>query len=330
MPANLPPQYHAAELRYRAAIDPEEKVRALREMLAVMPKHKGTEKLQADIKRRISQLQADSKRGSTVARQTPPWVIEKVGAGQVPLIGPPNSGKSSLVAALTRAEPKVADYPFTTTAPLPGMMPFENVQIQLVDTPPLTPEHWIEWMPDLLRRADAVACVADLAQPDPWAPFESILQRLRERGVLLDPLPEDEPGAFDVSLPSVVVGQKRDAPTADAGWSALRAGARDRWPLVAVSALHGDGLEELKRRLFEALHVVRVYAKPPGKPADTRAPFVLPAGSTVRDLAARIHKDVARGFQYARLWGASGKFDGQRVGDDHVLDDGDAVEIHSA
>lgn len=329
MPANLPPQYHAAEERYRAATDPEEKMRALREMLAVMPKHKGTEKLQADIKRRISQLQAESKRGPAGARQAPAWVIEKVGAGQVPLVGPPNAGKSSLVAALTRAEPRVADYPFTTVVPLPGMMPYENVQIQLIDSPPLAPEHWIEWMPDLLRRADACVLVADLAQPDPWAPLEGILERLRERGVLLDPTRAGERGPFDVAPSSVLVANKVDLPGAEPRGRAVRERAEGRWPAFIVSARRGQGLEALKRGIFDALRVVRVYTKPPGKPADSKEPFVLPAGATVRELAERIHKDVARGFQYARLWGVSGRFDGQRVGEDHVLEDGDAVEIHA-
>lgn len=329
MPANLPPQYHAAEQRYRTATAPEDKIRALREMLALMPKHKGTEKLQADIKRRISQLQAESRRGPAGARSSPAWVIEKVGAGQVPIVGPPNCGKSSLLRAVTRAEPKVADYPFTTVAPMPGMMPFENIQIQLVDTPPLTPEHWVEWMPELLRRADGCVLVTDLSLPDPWDPVPPIVERLRERGVRIGHADADELGTFEVAVPTLLVANKRDAPGTAPRWEAVRAQAEGRWGVEAVSALRGDGLDALRRRIFNTLRVVRVYAKPPGKPADRAEPFVLSAGSTVRRLAERIHKDVARSFRYARLWGRSGKFDGQRVGDDHTLEDGDVVEIHA-
>ena len=328
MPANLPPQYHAAEARYRAASTPEEKIQALREMLAVMPKHKGTEKMQADIRRRISQLQAESKRARATARGAPPWIVEKVGIGQVPVVGPPNAGKSSLVAALTRAEPRIADYPFTTTAPCPGMMEFENVQVQLVDTPPLGPGHWVDWMPDLLRRADACLLLLDLAVPEPWAAVAPIRAGFRERGVWLGPPgPDDEPGPFDVVVPVLVVANKADAPGAAERWAAWPANA-DR-PALAVSARRGDGLDALRRRVFETLNVVRVYPKPPGKPPDRSEPFVLPAGSTVRALAERIHKEVARGFRYARVWGGSGKFEGQRVGEDHVLADGDVVEIHA-
>ncbi len=329
MPANLPPQYHAAEERYRTATAPEEKIRALREMLAVMPKHKGTEKLQADIKRRISQLQTQAKRGPAGARQAPAWVIERVGAGQVPVVGPPNAGKSSLVSALTAAEPKVAEYPFTTVAPLPGMMAYEDIQIQLIDTPPLTPEHWVDWMPELVRRADACVFVLDLSVPDPWAPLPTILERLADRGVVLGAAQDLELGTFDLAVPTLLVANKGDAPGAEARWEAVATKAEGRFPAERVSALHGDSLERLRRRIYETLAVLRVYAKPPGKPADKSAPFVLPRDSRVRDLAERIHKDVARSFRYARLWGRSGKFEGQRVGDDHTLEDGDVVEIHA-
>lgn len=329
MPANLTPQYLAAEERYRLAKAPEEKLRALKEMLALIPKHKGTEKLQADIKRRISRLQDETKRARSHRHTTPAWVIERVGAGQVPLVGPPNCGKSSLLAALTRAEPRVADYPFTTVGPLPGMMPFEDIQVQLVDTPPLTAEHWIEWMPDLLRRADACVLMTDLSLEDPWSPLAAILSMLEERGVLLGAgAPED--AFIDVRLPTLLVANKRDAPGAEQRRDRLCAAAGKRFPTHAISVLHRDGLETLRRRIFETLRVVRVYPKPPGRPPETSEPFVLTAGSTVLALAERIHRDVARKFRYARVWGRSGVFAGQRVGPDHRLEDGDLVEIHAA
>src|SRR5512135_280512 len=124
MPANLTPDYLAAEREYKAAQSQAEKVAALERMLATLPKHKGTEKLYADLKRRLSQARKDSQKKGA-AHSAPFYAVEREGAGQVALVGPPNSGKSSLVAALTHAEPEIAEYPFTTRLPTPGMMPFE-------------------------------------------------------------------------------------------------------------------------------------------------------------------------------------------------------------
>ncbi|MBI4541109.1 MAG: TGS domain-containing protein [Gemmatimonadetes bacterium] len=327
MPANLTPQYLAAEERYRAARKPEEKLRTLREMLAVIPKHKGTEKLQAEIKRRIARLQEESQRKRSAGGPTPAWVIERMGAGQVPVLGPPNCGKSSLLAALTRAEPRIADYPFTTAAPLPGMMPFKDAQVQLVDTPPVTREHWVEWIPELLRRADACVLMTDLSLDDPWEPVSAILTMLEARGVLVGEASSEE--FIDVRLPALLVANKADLAAGESRLADLRRQAGGRFSVEVVSVLRHEGLERLKRSIFETLGVMRVYAKPPGKRADRSEPFVLPVGSTVLILAERIHKDLAQKFRYARVWGRSGEFAGQRVGPEHRLVDGDLVEVHA-
>ncbi|MBI4520980.1 MAG: TGS domain-containing protein [Gemmatimonadetes bacterium] len=327
MPANLTPQYRAAEERYRAAPTAAAKLEALREMLAVIPKHKGSEKLQADIKRRIARLQDESQRKRPAGGPTPAWVIERMGAGQVPIIGPPNCGKSSLVAALTRAEPRIADYPFTTTQPVPGMMAFEDAQVQLVDTPPVTREHWVEWIPDLLRRADACVLMTDLSLVDPWEPMTDILDMLEGRGVLLGEASSE--ALIDIQIRTLLVANKSDAAEAEAKLEVVQRMAGDRFPVESISVLHHAGLEALRRSIFATLHVVRVYAKPPGKRSDRRDPFVLPAGSTVLNLAEHIHKEVAQKFRFARLWGRSGVFDGQRVGPEHVVEDGDLVEVHA-
>ena len=140
MPANLTPEYERAEQRYREAGDDAERLEALREMLSTIPKHKGTEKMQADLKRRISQLvKAGGKRAR--ARTVDPFHVPRGGAGQIVLLGLPNVGKSMLVATTTDASVKVAEYPYTTALPVPGMWPYQDVQIQVVDTPPVTAEH---------------------------------------------------------------------------------------------------------------------------------------------------------------------------------------------
>ena len=157
MPANLPPVYFDAEKRFREAKTPESKIEALEEMLTIMPKHKGTDKLRADLRRRIAKLkeQAQQKKGG--ARRDAAYMIEKEGAAQIAVIGAPNTGKSALVAALTNASPEVAEFPHTTWKPTPGMAPYENIQFQLVDTPPITRDYLDPWMADLMRRADHAA-----------------------------------------------------------------------------------------------------------------------------------------------------------------------------
>jgi ribosome-interacting GTPase 1 len=329
MPANLTPQYHAAEKRYRQASTPEEKLEGLREMLAVMPKHKGTDKLQADIKRRIAQIKEQAKKAPAVGRQTPQWVIERVGAGQVPVIGPPNSGKSALVARLTHADVRVADYPFTTQSPVPAMMPFENIQIQLVDAPAWSEEYSVSWLPELVRRADACVLVADLSHAAAVEQVTFILDGMASRDVLLAGSAPDERVGFEVFVPTLLVGNKGDRAGAAGVFEALLTRFADLFPVCAISAQTGSGVDEFKRALFDVLQITRVFTKMPGKEPDLKEPFVLPAGSTVRDLAAKIHKEVLENLKYGRLWGQSGKFQGQRVGEDHVLIDGDIVEIHT-
>jgi ribosome-interacting GTPase 1 len=156
MPTNLPPEYFEVEKRYRAASSPEEKAACLEEMLGTIPKHKGTDKLRADLRRKLSKLKDAARTRKGTSRQVSAFHIDKEGAGQAVVIGPANVGKSALVAALTNATPEVADYPFTTWTPTPGMMPVEDIQVQLIDTPPLNSEFVDPELINLIRRADLI------------------------------------------------------------------------------------------------------------------------------------------------------------------------------
>jgi ribosome-interacting GTPase 1 len=328
MPANLSPVYHAAEKRYRQANTTDEKLDALREMLAVMPKHKGTDKLQADIKRRISQLK-DQARKAPAARQIPMWVIEKVGAGQVPVIGPPNAGKSALIAAVTHADVRVAEYPFTTQTPIPAMMPFEDIQIQLIDTPAWSPDFDVGWLPELARRADACVLLADLSDAAATEAISYIVDSMEARDVVLIGDVPDEREGFEVCIPTLLAANKLDTPNASDALAELREFFADRFPICSFSAEYGTGVDVFKQGVFDVMQIARVFTKQPGKNADLGEPFVLPVGSTVGDLAGKIHKEILASLRYGRLWGASGRFQGQRVGEDHVLADGDVVELHT-
>ena len=327
MPANLTPQYLEAERRFREAKSIEEKLAALDEMMAVIPKHKGTEHLRGDLKRRYAKLKADAEQarrrrgGFSVS-------VDREGAGQVVLVGPPNAGKSALVAALTKAPTEVGDYAFTTRKPIAGMMPFVNILIQLVDLPAISDTYMEPWVPSLVRPADLCLLLADLASGTVLEDVEQVLAIL-ERGKLTLVSPDDaEPPAVGwARIHTILVANKIEEPGAEDSLEILRSMFEGRFPVCAVSAKTGQGLEALRRATYDALNIVRVYCKPPGEEPSMKSPVVLPRGSTVLEMAESIHKDFAHELKYARIWG-SGKFDGQRVQRDYVIQEGDVIELH--
>jgi hypothetical protein len=327
MPANLTPQYLDADKRFRAAKTVEEKVAALEEMLAVIPKHKGTEHLQGDLKRRLAKLKAEAEQarrrrgGFSVS-------VDREGAGQVVLVGPPNAGKSALVARLTNAQTEVGDYPFTTRRPIAGMMPYVNIQIQLVDLPAISDEYMEPWVPSLVRPADLVLLLADLTRPSILEDLEKVVAIL-ERGkvVLVRPTASELPPPGWAHMPTLLLANKSDAPATGEALEVLRAVYDARFPIIAVSAQGGHGLEVLRRAIYDGLGIVRVYSKPPGEEPSMKSPVVIPRGSTIVEMAGAIHKDFARQLQYARVWGGS-KFSGQRVQRDYVVQEGDIIELH--
>jgi hypothetical protein len=314
MPANLPPQYHEAEENFRLAKTIPEKVAALEEMLAIMPKHKGTDHLRAELRRRIAKLIEAS--GKKLATKRTSTVIPKEGAAQLAVIGLPNAGKSQLVSSITNASPTVAEYPFTTHSATPGMMEFENIKIQLIDTPPLVSPAIDFWLPPLLRRADALLVMVDLANA-PEAQMEAITEQLNNMRIEIG---EDKTKAL-------IVGNKLDLDNAKQNYTALKNKYEGQFPLVAISARDGTGLEELKLKLYQFLDIIRVYTKAPGEKPDFTDPIVLRRGSTLEDAAAEVHKDFRDKLKYARLWG-SGKHEGIMAKRDHILQDGDIIELH--
>ena len=326
MPTNLPPEALEAEQRYRAAQSVAEKIACLEEFISAIPKHKGTDKLRADLRRRLSKLKSAAQSQKKVSRQESPFQIDKEGAGQVVVVGPANVGKSALVASLTNATPEVADYPYTTWTPTPGMMPMENIQIQLIDTPPLNRDYVEPELIELIRRSDLILLVVDL-QGYPIRQLEDTIALLQEHRImphhLKDRYTEQRRLTF---LPLLVLVNKNDDRSTDEDFEVLCELFEEAWPLLPVSATTGRNLERLKQVVFEWLEIIRVYSKPPGREPDLNAPFVLKKGSTVEEFAGKVHQDFLEQLKSARVWG-SGVYDGQMVGRDHVLHDGDVVEL---
>lgn len=332
MPANLSPEYLDAEKRLKVAATAEEKLSILEEMLSVIPKHKGTEKLQAQLKTKISKLKSSSQKKIAIAKHT--YKIKKSGAGQMVIIGPTNAGKSTLVKALTDANPQVSDHPFTTHTAYPAMMKFENIQIQLVDTPPLTPEYMEPWYPDIIKAADGVLILIDpsAVDPDPVDAFSRLLETLREKKI--DFIKDDQDPSL-ISPPEVgwslkktlIVANKSDLPNADENLEILKELFELDIDWVPISALTGAGLENLQKRIFLMLGIIRIYSKIPGKKVEFMSPFTLKKGSTVLDMARAVHQDFAHNLKFARIW-SKNKYDGQRVNRDCALEDEDIIELH--
>ena len=330
MPANLTPQYLDAEQRFRGARTTAEKVVCLEEMLRIIPKHKGTDRMRGDLRRRLAKLKTESQkaagqRGYTVQ-------VEKEGAGQIVMLGPPNVGKSALLAALTKATPEVADYPFTTRKPMPGMVLFENVQMQLVDMPPLCRDYMEPWMSQIARTADALLLVVDLSDANVLEAVELLTELLQIWKILpvAQALSSEQDADLDssiVPLRTLLVGNKADVPESMENWEVVQELYGERWPMLAVSVSSGHNLERLRHELYTLLDIIRVYTKAPGKKPELEAPFTLPYGSTVVEVAAAVHKDFAERLKFARIWGGE-KYAGQMVQRTYEVQDGDIIELH--
>ncbi len=328
MPANLPPQYFETEKKLKTAKSPEERISILEELLSIVPKHKGTEKLQALLKTKIAKLRSTAQKKPTIAKHGLSFYIEKAGAGQVVLIGPPNTGKSSLVKSLTNALPDIGDYPFTTRTPYPAMMPYENIQVQLVDTPPITPEYMEYWHAELIKGADGILAVIDASSQDPVSDLEQLLEKLKEKRIEL--IPDDQTLQSETSFfqkKALIVANKTDLPPAEENLGLIRKILISGLDIFPVSTSSGDGLETLRKKIFSLLHIIRVYSKIPGKKADRKDPFTLKKGASVMSLAKAVHKDFSQKLKFARIWSEK-KYQGQKVNRDHILEDEDIIELH--
>lgn len=330
MPANLPPQYYELEREYKAERDPREKLRLAQELLRMMPKHKGTDKLQAEMKAKISKLKKglDSSNKSSGAHQAVAHDhIEREGAGQVILIGPPNAGKSSLVDALTGASPVVADYAYSTREPVTGMMDFETVQLQLIDTPPISPDLYDNYLSNLIRNADVVLLVCDLEDVGMERNTRYLVKILEEKRIILKPEADEQPEDPRLKIKKTLICAHKEYEDESGEKRRKLAEMFPGFTMLATSIIDDESLNRLRRALFDALRIMRIYTKHIGHDPVLADPVIIPVGGTVEEAAVAIHKDFGEKLKFAKIWGP-GKFDGQRVNRDFVLSDGDIVEFH--
>ncbi|MDY6854901.1 MAG: GTPase [Thermodesulfobacteriota bacterium] len=327
MPANLPPQYFEAEKDYRLAKTTQEKIAALEAMLTIMPKHKGTDKLRGQLRKRISKLKGEAQKKYTTSKKAFAFNIDREGAAQVMLIGPPNVGKSELLSKVTKASPEVADYPFTTRKPLAGMMSYENIQIQLVDTPPIATGYVEPWLFGIIRNSDGMLLMVDLSE-DPLEQLESTIEELKKSNIHPIGNQQIEKDMCKHAVKqTLIIANKNDLDSSYEIYDILKELYAFKFPIISISAREEDNLDGMKKQVFQMLKIIRVYTKAPGKTFDPNAPFILKEGKTVQDLSEKIHKDFAKRFKYAKIWGSE-KYKGQMVQKEYILKDGDVLELH--
>jgi len=326
MPTNLPPEAEKAEQRYKEAKDPDEKIACLEEYISLIPKHKGTDHLRADLRRKLSKLREAAQVRKKTGKQISPYHIDREGAGQVILLGPTNVGKSALVTALTNATPEVSPAPFTTWGPTPGMMEVGKVQIQLIDTPPLNPDYVEPELLNLVRRVDLILLMVDL-KADPLEQLEQSVAILEENRIIPAHRRHLHPDAPRYGVkPLLVLVNKHDDATDHEDYEIFCALMEEEWPCLPISARTTYNLDRLGWTVFERLDIIRIYSKAPGQEPDLDSPFVMERGGTVEEFARKIHQDFYHNLKSARVWG-KGVHDGQLVGRDHVLHDEDVVEL---
>lgn len=327
MPTNLPADYFNAEERFRSATTTEDKIKYLEEMMGTIPKHKGTDHLRADLRKKISKLKSAATSKKVSKKQASPYHINKEGAGQIIIIGCTNVGKSSLVSTQTNADPEVSEVPFTTWTPMPGMMAIDNIQVQLIDTPPFSEDYIDPEFLNLIRRADLVLIMIDL-HANPVKELEFTLQRLQDNRIAPNFLEGQlESEGFLLYVPTLIAVNKYDSEDYHEVYQIFIEDLAQDYPMVPVSVQTGKNLDILKKSIFDLLGVIRVYSKAPGKEVDKIAPFVVDMGIRLGDFAGKVHKDFQENLKSARIWGTSADFPGQMVSREHVLEDEDVVEL---
>ena len=389
MPANLPAEAKHKWEEASQARNPQKKIEKLREFLSLVPKHKGTENLRAQVKRKIAILRREiaERKSKKAGRGGPRFFVEKEGDAQIVILGPTNVGRSSLLSLLTNAKVEISDYQYTTKEPTPGMFLYRDLQFQTVETPALMDGSadggaWGLQTLAAARNADGLLLMVDLSK-DPIEQFSMILRELEKAriltrepkarveierkhvgagfrivvlGSLVDCTPKDveqlfksyrihdatvkirgeasiddiEDAIFESTIyrPAILIANKTDLPNTAKRIEQLKEFVGEKLKIFPVSCKTLSGFEKIGFEIFEMLNIIRVYTKEPNKRLPSQKPFTIKKGSTILDLAKRIHSDFYEQFSYAKVWSKRLRFSPQKVGGSFILEDGDTVEIH--
>lgn len=299
MVVNATPEYQTAEKAYLLARTTEEKILALKNMISLCPKHKGSENMLAELRRRLAKLKAELEKEREIRkRRGHSTNIKKEQDAQVVMIGLTNSGKSTLLSRLTNALPEVSEYPYTTKKPEIGTLDL-GCKIQIIEMPSIK-------LKEENREILSLALTADL--------ILMIISNINELRMLGKEL-KDYPNKILVINKKDLLNDKEIKILMNMENS------------IAVSAKNNEGIDELKQMILDHLDIIRIYTKEPGK-KPTQEPLVLKRDSRLEDAAEKIRRDYVERFIFARVWGKSAKFPGQKVGIRHILQDNDIIEIH--
>jgi small GTP-binding protein len=285
-----------------------ERVRELRAILDDLPGYRNGP--YADLRKWVlSQIEETHMRSHVVHRDT--IAVRREGVAQVALVGAPNAGKSSLLHALSHVQIKIGDYAFTTLRPVAALTRIGGVLVQLVEIPGLIKGASEDRgggraLLGVLRAADAIVYCQDVR-----APYEQLKDVWTEVS------------AAGISLPCILAATKMDE-AQDGDIVRLQAMVQEM-PVVGVSIIDDESLNSFKEAVWKLTGLMRVYLSH-NKLVDAE-PMALQPGATVSDVAMQIHKDLGAACRNARIWGSSALFDGQQVGRDHCVQDGDIVEI---
>ena len=389
MPANLTAEAKHKWREASQARKPEEKIEKLQEFLSLVPKHKGTENLRAQVKRKIAVLRREiaEKKRKKAGVGGPKFFVEKEGDAQIVILGPTNVGRSSLLSLLTNAKVEISNYPYTSKEPTPGMFHHQDLQFQIVEAPALMEGSadggaWGLRTLTAARNADGLLLMIDLSR-DPVEQFSLISRELEKAriltrkprakveierkymgaglkiiilGRLVDCTSKDvkqllksygihdatvkiqgeatmddvEDAVFEgtVYRPTIIIANKADVSDAAKRIERLKDLVGEEMKILQVSCRAEFGLKKLGSEIFEMLDIIRVYTKEPNERFPSKKPFTIRKGSTILDLAKRIHSDFYKQFSYAKVWSKRLRFSPQKVGGAFTLEDGDTIEIH--
>jgi uncharacterized protein len=303
MPINAHPDYIKAEKDYYDASSDEEKLAALEEMLKWVPKHKGAETLRKNIRTRYKKLKqefAKSKKKSGSKKGIKKEQLQAV------IIGLTNSGKSSILKAITNANPKIASYGFTTTEPEIGTLDYEGCNIQIIDLPPIASPNFDK---GIVNNAETLLIVVEKIDE-----IKSILEQVKQ----------------NKNSKKIIIFNKIDLYNENTKRKIKETLKSKRYTHELVSTKSNEGLEELKEKILKSFPIIRIYTKHPGKKQKHQdKPVVLQKDSTLADVAEKILHGYSKKVKYAKVTGPSAKFKNQKIGLKHIVKDKDVVEFYT-